>query len=561
MMEVAADRTESLYKAQAHKDAVQFLKRHGREFGAALTRYEAVFSERKLERFCKRDTLLKPLSGEARSEVARLFLQSDAVVALNDKGRPAYTTQDMLDMEREAFAMAQSLGEAGRPLDKTTIDQEADRLDAKVARRGEPANPEWRAALSYMMGKREIALVYGSPGVGKSTLIESAWRLNRAQFGKKAKAYCIAPSREQAAALREKTGQPCMTVHKFLKKVKCGDIALKPETIVLGDEIGMLGSREIHALLKAVHDAGPPGKRPRLIAAGDFKQIPPKEAGNLYRYFCEHLPAVELTRIKRQRDVKDQLATNAIRDGNPLPAVRHYEERGSLSFAENTAAAIEATVEDFVAFTGALVNRDKSAIMVAADRTEAEAMNRTARRLLKQAGRLGQTAVVRTEAGNREIAVDDRIVFNENFKARTASDGDRKSGKAKVYAGATGTVEKIGRNSFVVRLDDKDGTLVKVPAQKAPGLDHAYAIGLRDGQGMSGKAVFAVLTRRLEETGGLNKGIATVAFSRHKETLRMRVDKSVWPDTDSLAAAMAHAPPKLNAMDLPLMMKIAAAGR
>ncbi|PNB53243.1 Ti-type conjugative transfer relaxase TraA, partial [Pseudomonas sp. GW531-E2] len=78
---------------------------------------------------------------------------------------------------------------------------------------------------------------------------------------------------------------------------------------------------------------------------------------------------------------------------------------------------------------------------------------------------------VQTERGERQFADNDRILFLKN---------ERELG---VKNGSLGTIERAGRDTLAVRLDD--GRKVEVDLKSYAHVDHGYAATVHKTQGMT----------------------------------------------------------------------------
>src|SRR5699024_6754788 len=95
-----------------------------------------------------------------------------------------------------------------------------------------------------------------------------------------------------------------------------------PETLVVIDEAGMAGTRDLAAVVRHVVDAG---GSVRLV--GDDQQLAAVAAGGILRDLAEqghaHGTTATLTELHRFTDLAEGAATLAIRDGDPT-ALDHY---------------------------------------------------------------------------------------------------------------------------------------------------------------------------------------------------------------------------------------------
>lgn len=134
-----------------------------------------------------------------------------------------------------------------------------------------------------------VALFRGGAGTGKSfTLREIQSALQEQGYAVR----MIAPQRQQVMDLEREGFQNVETVSAFLTRGKMPDGA-----VVLVDEAGQIGGKQMHALLRLVQE-----NHGRVILSGDTRQHGAVEATDALRAIEKHsgLYPIELTQIRRQ---------------------------------------------------------------------------------------------------------------------------------------------------------------------------------------------------------------------------------------------------------------------
>ena len=164
---------------------------------------------------------------------------------------------------------------------------------------------EQRKALTLLLTSRDfIALFRGGAGTGKSfvlkTLIENLRNAGHSVA-------MLAPQRQQVADLAANGFPSPTTLSDFLTRA-----AMKEGTVVVLDEAGQVGGRQMYELVRLVQS-----RRGRLILSGDTRQHGPVEASDamlaLERY--ANLKPAELRKIRRQNPKlgKDKTEKQSIR--------------------------------------------------------------------------------------------------------------------------------------------------------------------------------------------------------------------------------------------------------
>jgi hypothetical protein len=176
------------------------------------------------------------------------------------------------------------------------------------------------------MGGR-ISVAIGVAGSGKSTLLKPlvrAWRDDgRAVHG-------IALAWRQSDELPEAGIEPRNTraVASFLHGVQSGTLQLDRKSVVVIDEIGLLGTRQLNDILAAQKRGGF-----QLVMLGDPKQMQSVEAGSVIALLRRALgdgKIPELGSSVRQRDAEERETVLMFRNGQTEEAVRRKDANGTL---------------------------------------------------------------------------------------------------------------------------------------------------------------------------------------------------------------------------------------
>ncbi|MDE2343268.1 MAG: AAA family ATPase, partial [Betaproteobacteria bacterium] len=172
-----------------------------------------------------------------------------------------------------------------------------------------------------------IGLAIGVAGSGKSTLLKPlvrAWQEDgRAVHG-------IALAWRQSDDLAE-TGIPAggtRAVAAFLRGVERGSIRLDRKSIVVVDEVGLLGTRQLNAIV-----AQQAALKFQLVMIGDPKQMQAVEAGPVIELLRRALGAdkvPELGSSVRQIADDERETVLMLRNGQTEEAIRRKDENGTL---------------------------------------------------------------------------------------------------------------------------------------------------------------------------------------------------------------------------------------
>ena len=183
-----------------------------------------------------------------------------------------------------------------------------------------------RAAIETFGTDGDLSVLIGVAGAGKTTMMAplvAAWQ---------AKGYTVwgtALSNRQATALEDAGIERIHTraVQPLLDSLRDGRAALGPDSVVVLDEIGQIGTRQLLDLLRYREQHGF-----KLVAIGDDKQCAAIDAGpvvNLLRRALgeERVPQL-LSTIRQHSEAERRIAT-LVREGKPGEAIAAKREDGT----------------------------------------------------------------------------------------------------------------------------------------------------------------------------------------------------------------------------------------
>jgi conjugative relaxase-like TrwC/TraI family protein len=205
-------------------------------------------------------------------------------------------------------------------------------------------------------------------------------------------------------ALRDGAGDEGYTIAKALHLLNNDDLHLRPNTLVVVDEAGMVGTDDLRRLLSATTTA-----RVKTVLVGDAYQLAPVKArGGMFDQLCTDLPwTQQLSEVWRMHDPQERTASLALRDGDPaavVRAVRWYQRENRLHAGDQIAMATDA-----LAGYRADVAAGKNALLVCDTNEMADALNQ---RLHNETIPIDAPTV--TGARGQAIAVGDLILTRRN---------------------------------------------------------------------------------------------------------------------------------------------------
>lgn len=449
----------------------------------AITRRQSTFTYQDLARFINRHT-----DSEVQFTVVYETVKaSPSIVYLgkDDANRDRYTTNSMLALEQEMLATANKLN--------VTQQHEVAEAHQLAALKDKPLSTEQLQAFKHLVSNNDLVCVIGYAGTGKSYCLGAA----REAWEKQGfNVIGITLSGMAAKNLESSSGIKSFVVANRLWRWERGQEKLTSKDVLVVDEVGMLGSRQMAAILAEVADA-----KAKIATIGDFEQLQAIEAGAAGRVVTESVGAVMLTEIRRQLEPWQKDATKDFAENRTKEALLAYEEHDNIHKFVTRAEAVKCMVEQWDEVRSQAP--EKSQIMLAYTKNEVKELNEYARGLYRKHGELGEDFGVKTSRGIRDFAVGDRVYFlrNENYELH-------------VKNGTLGTVAELDGTNFTVKLDEpntKGQEAVKFKIQDYRDIEHGYAATVCKAQGITVDRAYVLASKYFDRHN------TYVAMSRHRE--------------------------------------------
>jgi len=456
---------------------------------------------------------------EVLASVTTTLSHSPEIVMLGSvRGEARYTTQEMIELERRMLAEARAF----QP-DRTHLVSE--RVVHAALDRRPTVTEEQAAALRHMtLREGSLQLVTGMAGAGKTYLLQAAresWQ--EAGF----RVVGAALSGKAADGLEREAGIPSRTLAKCLRDLAADPSAgpssagepqprstrgraqsvedrfqLDSSTVWVVDEAGMIGTRQMAAMITLAREAGA-----KLVLVGDPRQLQPIDAGGPFKALAETLGTAELTEIQRQGESWARQAVHDFADGHAAEGLRAYAERGLLTVADDRRTAIAQIATDWLA------DRDteiRERLILTGTNGEAAAINRIIQAERAQAGELGEARAV---VEGQVFRPGDRLLFTRNSRLYG------------VRNGSLGTLESVGDGEALrVRLDS--GEWRTIPVEQYPHLRLGYAVTTHKAQGVTASSVYVLAGGPLQD-----RELAYVQASRSRGATRLYIDRAAAGDT------------------------------
>ncbi|WP_426960335.1 MobF family relaxase [Muricoccus radiodurans] len=290
-------------------------------------------------------------------------------------GRTKLTTELHVAQERELVGLARAAqADRSDALSPAALAAAVTRSGLDLA--GEHGAAQRRAMEALGSGGR-FGLAIGVAGAGKTTMLRP---LVDAWTGRGSEVWGVADAWRQARALGEAgvEGDRAVALQPFLERVQSGRVTLTPRSVVVLDEVGRVGTRQMLHLLRLQQRDGF-----RIAAVGDDRQCQSIEAGaiiDLMRKALGEKAVPQILSTVRQRTEREREIAGLFREGKAGQALAKKREDGTAELVpggyreavERVAAlwqerrdAGQATASGYAVTVSAPTNADARAVSLA----------------------------------------------------------------------------------------------------------------------------------------------------------------------------------------------------
>lgn len=387
--------------------------------------------------------------------------------------------------------------------------------------------PQQRRAVE-LAAQRQVILLTGGPGTGKTTTLRAVLSLFEAMELKTALA---APTGRAAKRLGEVCGAEGTTIHRLLETrfdTKTGqlvfahnaDSPLDADAVIV-DETSMVDIILMSALLDALRDDC------RLVLVGDPDQLPSVGAGNLLSDLIRsgRVPTVRLTEVFRQAAQSAIIrSAHQVNEGIP-PELRNDSSQDVFFLRRPDPAMAEETIVELV---GKRLPEN-----MGIPSHQIQVLSPTRKRVGGTASlnKAIQAAVNPPAEGKGERAYGpyifregDRVMqVKNNYDILWKTPDGLEMGMG-VFNGDIGHVLKVDAQRELVTVDF-DGHIVDYAPDMLGELEPAYAVTVHKSQGSEYRAV--ILTALDSAPRLLTRGVLYTAITRARELLVIVGDEGV----------------------------------
>jgi Ti-type conjugative transfer relaxase TraA len=471
----------------------------------AITRQQSTFTKRDMAKFAHRHSdgidQFNEVMSAMRSAPNLVELGKDA------RGEDRVTTREMIEAEQRLYRAAELMAERQRH-EVRSVDREA--TLARTEARGLVLSGEQADALAHITDGRGLGIVVGYAGTGKSTMLglaREAWEAAGYEV------QGVALSGIAAENLESGSGISSRTIASLEHGWGQGRDMLNPRDVLVIDEAGMVGTRQLERVLSHAAETGA-----KVVLVGDPQQLQAIEAGAAFRSIHERHGGAEIGEVRRQREDWQRDATRDLANGKTGSALEAYRSHRMVHEAQTREQARGDLIERWDRDRQA--SPDRSRIILTHTNDEVRALNGSARARMRAAGELGDDVRLTVDRGARNFASGDRVMFLQNERGLGVKNG------------TLATIEQVSAQRIAVRTDD--GRFVRFDLKDYNRIDHGYAATIHKAQGMTVDRVHVLATPGMDAHGSY------VALSRHRDGVDLHYGRDDFANQDRLTRTLSR---------------------
>ncbi|WP_245974121.1 MobF family relaxase [Bosea caraganae] len=503
-----------------------------------LFRHESVIDRKAL---LQTSLELASLDGQAfetvEAELAALEREGAMIALSGDEPSARWTTPGI------AAAEAAMLRAAHRLNERDWLTAEA--MDRALAR-APHLSEQQREAARHVLGRDGVTIVEAGAGTGKTTtaraIVDAARESGMTVVG-------LAPAWIAVDELGASTGIEAQAIARWRHDHDGGKAKpLDASTLIIVDEAGMVGTRDMEAVLTAAQHSGA-----KVLLLGDRRQLASVSGASALRVVADVVErSAVMHEVRRQEVDWQRAATVVMAQGDSEAGLRAYAMNDRIELVSGAEAAQDRVI--------ALWQEQRSehgddVLIVTSRNADAASLNQKARQILREENKLGPD-LIELRALDRSdkivplpLAVGDRLRFGETLVHHGIRNGHQ------------AIVEAIGRDASgqtLLTLAHQDGSRLEVawgslsreprfgrkPAP--PKIVHALAGTAYAAQGRTAPAAVLYVARSTDARE------VYVGLSRHRHDARVVVEK----DRLDAMCRQRQADPRLPATATAILEKL-----
>ena len=462
--------------------------------------------------------------------------------------RPLYSSLQAQNQEKSILDSATQLAKNQRAVTRVFVDEAIERIQSE---KNIQLSQEQTVAINHLCGERDLAILNGRAGTGKTTLLRAvAEAYQRSGYRVMGTAF----QGKVAEVMASEVGVPCHTLDRFFTQWKRYEeqkanldaqklwgkpyiraverlqrvekFCFKSKDIIIIDEANMVGGDYWEKFLQASAVAGS-----KVIIVQDPAQIKARQAGDVGRLLADRFGKAETKSVLRQQVDWQKQASVEFNERNIFASLEIYDKNDRLYWGD-FASGVEAQMARHFAATPENENR----IALAFINDEVMRLNQKIRQELKRCGQLDEGFTI----AGVEYALGEKIRFtkNDNYgkfvrdASPTLMDRILTKPGAGVKNGTFGTI--ISHSEGQLRVKLQDGRLVEFDTEEYSAFTHRHAMSIHKSEGSTFDHSFVLASQYMDPATLL------VAMTRHRKDVGLYINRQDFVDMKDLTARLGR---------------------
>ncbi len=419
---------------------------------------------------CKQ-MLLQIEQGVARSkQLVKLGLR---------KNYEIFSTKEVIKTEKELFQNIEKL--SLRRSHPVGIFSQGD-----LARKNNLSG-ETKRGYEYLTNIGSIKILTGYAGTGKSRALKYA-NLAWQKMGYNVHGMSLAG--KAADSLQFASNINSQTIHSFIYEIGTNQKFLNEKSILVVDEAGMVGTRQLKEISKIALKA-----RAKLVLVGDYKQLQAINLGGAFEQIAKKFGSIQFQNIKRQEKEWMKRSVKNLSDGFGSKAILEYKKRGKFHVGEDKFEAVEKIVNIWNERKAYLKPTEN--LILASEKRDVSLINKQIQSSLIQSKFIKDDEYMSID--KYTIHKNDKIVFTKNSK------------KYDLRNGEFGIVKSINLKKSELIIKKERGKTIKIKVSDYSNIELGYATTTHKAQGITIKNSFVLMSGAMQD-----KEMSYVQLSRAK---------------------------------------------
>lgn len=432
------------------------------------------------------------------------LLVSQSINKLTGDVEPVFSTTEQLTIEREMLDLAESLASRRRRavgnVNPHSLDLEQHQAAIAATTAGDLTVIEGVDDSRRTCTAKVIASLYSSNANAYRTFV-------------------FTPVLARADRLQRKLQSDGIQVRsldlaKLTSAVTNGEMKLDSKSLILVDDAGLIGSRDMRQILAIASAA-----ESKVVLLGETKQAKPNSCGDAQRAISDRIGSSRINVDRMQSDERERQSVLEFLNGNISEGLKPYLAKGNVHILADRDSMQRQMIQDWN--ESRTMNPRQSILMIASDSASALELNRLAREVRKAAGELLDGRMLRT-MDCRKASESLEFCVNDHVQLRLT----RMDLRQYVANQNHGAIEGFDGEEIHVRMDQGDLKTINVNDKKwlhktAGGLalQHGYCLTTYSCRGQSAETIL------FADAIDLNRANASMAMSRHSRSCDIYVDR------------------------------------